>query len=368
MKVVVTGAEGFLGWHTRLRLDALTEHHVVAVGRKQWADLGALVNDADAVIHIAGVNSGSDADVIEGNPDLADDLAVAVEAKDGPVRIVYANSIQVEDTSPYRKSKVVAGHRLAAAAESTGGKLVDVRLPHLFGEHGRARGNSFVATLVDALLQGDEAEIQDRELQLLHAQGAAGVLLLGLTTEEDCLDPLGVPVRVRTVYDILREVDETYRTTGEIPDLSSDLRVDLFNTYRAALGPTGYAIPLLPKDDERGRFVELVRSRRGEGQTSFSTTMPGVTRGNHYHLRKVERFVVLQGQGRMSLRRAFSPDIVHYDVSGADPIAVDMPVGWVHNITNTSDDLLLTAFWAHERFNPEAPDTYPQEVSREMSQ
>lgn len=365
MNVVVTGADGFLGWHTRLRLDAVTTAEVVPVGRARWNELPQLMHDADAVIHIAGVNRGAEADVVEGNLAMAHDLAAAVEAADRPVRIVYANPIQVGHSTSYGRSKVGGADRLAEAARSTGGRLVDVRLPNLFGEHGRPHCNSFVATFAQAVIEGTEPNVQDRELELLHAQRAAQALLLGLTTDRTCLEPGGMLVSVREVYDLLHEFDAVYRDTGEIPDLSSELRIDLFNTYRAALGPSAYPIPLSPRDDERGRFVEVVRSRRGESQTSFSTTLPGVTRGEHYHLRKIERFVVLQGQGRMSLRRAFTRDVVRYDVTGEAPVAVDMPVGWVHNITNTGQDVMLTAFWAHEPFRAEAPDTYPQKVCRE---
>ena len=131
---------------------------------------------------------------------------------------------------------------------------------------------------------------------------------------------------------------------------------------RVRMRGAGAGQRLVLKADARGHFVETVRCRGGEGQTSFSTTVSGVTRGIHYHLHKIERFAVIQGRARISLRRLFHDEIVDVHVTGDEPVAVDMPVGWAHDITNTGDDLLLTQFWSHELFRPYAPDTYPEPV------
>jgi len=167
------------------------------------------------------------------------------------------------------------------------------------------------------------------------------------------------------VLSLLQEFRVSYETC-EFPDLSTPFRVHLFNCYRAALFPSHYPIPLKPHSDARGTFVETVRSRGGEGQSSISTTAPGVTRGEHYHLEKIERFAVVSGQATIALRRMFTDEVVEFDVDGDRPAAVDMPVGWVHNITNTGDDVLITQFWSHELFRPDAPDTFPHPVQQEI--
>lgn len=361
MKVVVTGSGGFLGWHTRLRLRALTDHEVVPVDRGSWDCWQASVADADAVIHIAGVNRGDDDTVREGNEDLARAVATAVSAGSRPARVVYANSIQDGNGTAYGTGKGLAREILAAATEATGGSLVDVRLPNLFGEHGRPAYNSFVATFVHAVRDGLAPTVNDNEVGLLHAQGAAAALIDGLTGDARRIDPGSTPVTVREVLDLLQEFKESY-DTGEIPDLSTPFRVDLFNTYRAALFPDHYPIALTPHTDPRGTFVETIRVRGGEGQASFSTTVPGVTRGEHFHLRKVERFAVIAGEARISLRKMFTEEVVDFAVSGEQPCAIDMPVGWVHNITNTGSDTLVTQFWSHELHRPEDPDTFPEPV------
>jgi len=167
---------------------------------------------------------------------------------------------------------------------------------------------------------------------------------------------------LQEVWDLLQEFHASYVPVGEIPDLSTKFRIDLFNTYRAALFPEHYPIRLTPHSDPRGSFVETVRCRGGEGQTSFSTTVPGITRGEHYHLHKIERFAVISGSATMELRKMFSDEVLTFPATSDEPVAIDMPIGWVHNITNTGDEVLLTQFWSHELFRPDAPDTFPEPV------
>lgn len=370
MRIVLTGARGFMGWHTRLRAHALTQHEITPVGREEWADLPALVAEADAVIHIAGVNRpredaegiSPDEQVNQGNVQLAQDLAAAVTAAGRPVRVVYANSIQAGNGTPYGAGKQRAGEVLRGAVESTGGHLTEVMLPNLFGEHCRPNYNSFTATFIDKVINGEEPTINENPVNLLHAQKAAAALLEGLETTETVLEPKGEDVGVQEVWDLLVEFHESYVGRGEIPDLSTDFRIDLFNSYRTALFPEHYPIKLNPHADPRGFFVETVRCAGGQGQSSISTTVPGITRGEHYHLSKIERFAVVQGTARMSLRKMFTDEVLDFHVTGEETTAVDMPVGWVHNITNTGDDTLITQFWVHEFFDPENPDTFPEPV------
>jgi UDP-2-acetamido-2,6-beta-L-arabino-hexul-4-ose reductase len=363
MKILLTGASGFLGWHTRVRLRALTAHEVVPVTRKNWAELPTLMADADAVIQVAGVNRGAPADVETGNVQLAQDLAGAIRrGAEHPVRVIFANSIQSGSGTPYGVGKARAAELLAEAAASTGGQFVDVLLPNLFGECGRPAYNSFVATFVDAVARGKSPSVQDREVALLHVQEAAQTLIDAQQTDADRIEPSGTPTTVLDVLNTLREFRDIY-ADGDIPSLETKLRVDLFNTFRAALFPRHYPLVLRSHVDERGRLLETVRAHGGQGQTFVSTTRPGVTRGEHFHLSKVERFVVLSGRANISLRKVFDDQIVAFDVSGDLPCVVDMPTMWVHNITNTGESELTTLFWTHTLFDPDNPDTFREPVS-----
>ncbi|MBA2954888.1 capsule biosynthesis protein CapF [Nocardioides sp. MAH-18] len=367
MRIVVTGADGFLGWHTRCRLHATTDHEVVPVGRAEWADLTALVAGADAVLHLAGINRAPDDELVAGNRGLAEDVAAAIAAAPRPLRLAFANSTQVGNGTAYADGKEQAAAVLRAAAERTGSSFVDVLLPNLFGEHGRPGYNSFVASFVDATVAGASPSISDRTIGLLHVQRAAAAMIAAI--EETApgtvgqVSPEPVATSVQQVWDTLQRFHTTYATTGDVPDLSGPLDTDLFNTYRAALFPAGYPIALAPRADQRGRLVETVRSHGAGGQTFVSTTVPGVTRGEHYHLHKIERFVVLSGRATIALRRLFTREVVELEVTGDEPVLVDMPTMWVHNITNTGDTELLTVFWTDTLFDADNPDTHPVPVA-----
>jgi UDP-2-acetamido-2,6-beta-L-arabino-hexul-4-ose reductase len=362
MRVLITGSEGFLGWHSRVRLRALTEHEVIAVDRSNWADLGALAAKADAIVHVAGINRGTPVQMEHGNVDLAQEVANALRGSSSVKRVIYANSIWAGTASPYGVGKASANFLLAEAASEAGAHYVDVRLPNLFGEHGRPRYNSFVATFVNAVITGSTPEVVERPINLLHVQEAAQLLIDALSTSLPHLEPIGTPTSVNEVYEKLQDFASLY-ASGDIPPLQSDFDVDLFNTLRAAMFPDRYPIGLTQHRDERGRLVETVRAHGGQGQTFMSTTRPGITRGEHFHLRKVERFVVISGRASISLRKVFSDRVVTFDVDGEEPAVVDMPTMWVHNITNIGDSELVTLFWTHTLFDPEAPDTYWEPVS-----
>ena len=362
MKILLTGADGFLGWHLRCRVHATTDHELVPVGRAEWARLPELVVDVDAVIHVAGVNRASDEELVEDNVALAQDLTAALAPTSG-VTVVFANSIQVGNGTAYAEGKSQASDVLREAADRTGGRFVDVLLPNLFGEHGRPGYNSFVATFVDRVVSGDTPEIADRPIELLHAQGAARALLEALAPDSPgTVRPGAHPTSVQQVWDTLHRFHATYVPSADVPAMADDFERDLFNTYRAALFPAHYPLVLTPRSDQRGRLVETVRTHGSGGQTFVSTTVPGVTRGIHYHLHKIERFVVLDGEAVIRLRRMFHEEVVELPVSGEEPVVVDMPTMWSHDITNTGDGVLTTLFWTDSLFDPDAPDTIHEPV------
>lgn len=358
--IALTGAHGFLGWHTRSAAASRSVDTIpIAVGdRYDRAQAVAAVAASDRIIHIAGVNRADDDTVVNGNIRFASQLAEAVAASERPpASLVFANSTQVGNGSPYAEGKAAAADILGAVCAERGIEFVDVRLPNLFGEHGRPFYNSVVATFSHLLSEGGRPTIEtDREMTLLHAQDAADVLLgeaeLGDRTSHSTVSEL---------LERLTAISSDYRA-GTIPDLADRLQRDLFNTYRSFTFSGRPAIPLTRNADARGSFFEVVRSRGGEGQTSFSTTVPGVTRGQHFHRRKVERFTVLSGHATIALRQLFTDEVLRLEVSGDEPVSVDMPTMWTHNITNTGTDVLYTTFWSNEIFDPSAPDTYAEEV------
>ena len=364
MTVALTGAGGFLGWHVRVLLHArgLPEAVVVPVGDRHDALAAArAVNGVDRVVHVAGVNRGSDDEVRDANVLFAEQLAQAVRTAEVPPRVVvFANSTQADGDSLYGRAKRRAAEVLADAARAVGAEFVDLRLPNLFGEHGRPFYNAVTATFCHLLSRGEQPTVDvDRPLTLLHVQRAAEALVGELTPTE----MLGHAreLTVSTLLARLQAFAGTYER-GDLPALVDDFDRDLFNTYRSYAFEVRPSFALTPRSDPRGSFTEVVRAHGGAGQTSFSTTVPGVTRGQHYHRRKIERFTVLDGSGVMTLRRLFHDEVVTITASGDSPVSVDMPTMWAHAITNDGDSTLTTLFWSNEIFDPAAPDTVPEIV------
>jgi UDP-2-acetamido-2,6-beta-L-arabino-hexul-4-ose reductase len=311
------------------------------------------------LIHLAGVNRASDEEVQDGNRLFAEQTADALkEAAHPPETVVYANSTQVGNGTVYGEAKARAGEILREAADEVGATFVDVSLPNIFGEHGRPFYNSVISTFCQLLASGGKPSVdQDRELTLLHAQNAADVLL-GSTP---LVSKRAVRDTVSGLLERLRRMSDEY-ASGDIPDIASDFDRDLFNTYRSFTIDSLTPISLERRADNRGSFFEIVRSRGGSAQSSFSTTVPGISRGDHYHRRKVERFTVLSGDAVISLRRLLTDQIVSFTVSGSEPQSIDMPTMWAHNITNTGTSDLYTSFWSNEIFDPSNPDTFAEAV------
>jgi len=196
----------------------------------------------------------------------------------------------------------------------------------------------------------------------MHVQDAVAAMIAAWTVGFDgILEPHGTSLMVSEVRDKFLQYYKVYRT-GDIPALHNDMDVALFNTLRAAMFPTAYPFKPTPRSDQRGTLVESVRVHGGQGQTFVSSTHPGFVRGEHFHLRKIERFQVLSGRAVIRLRRMLTDEVIDFEVNGDEPSVVDMPTMWAHSIKNVGTEELVTLFWAHELFNAEAPDTYPEPV------
>lgn len=359
----LTGGGGFLGWHTRAVLrESGVDARLITVGDRFDGESAATsVDGVDRVVHLAGVNRGTDDEVREGNIGFAQQLAEAIRAAAHPPgAVVYANSTQSAGDSVYGTAKQQAADILASAARDVGAEFVDIVLPNIFGEHGRPRYNSVTATFCAILAEGGEPEVvDDKLLDLLHAQNAAE-LLTGL---RDIAEQPALQRRetVSGLLDRLSSFARVYRD-GNIPDLSDPFDRDVFNTYRSYTFPAQAPIPLTSHADSRGSFFEIIRTHGGSSQSSFSTTEPGISRGDHFHRRKVERFTVLDGEATISLRRLFTGEVFEFSVTGEEPVAVDIPTMWAHKIVNTGSRTLHTSFWTNDLFDPDNPDTIAELV------
>ncbi len=360
MKFAITGASGLVGWHTRCALHA-SGFEAIAIDRSAFDDPEALriaLNGADVVVHAAGANRGDDSEISGTNIALAETLAKAVsDTADAPL-VIYTNSTHIDRDTAYGTSKTEAAAILGEATD----RFANVVLPGIFGEHGKPYYNSVVSTFCDQLADGVELSVNDdAQLELLHAQDAADLLLdVATSAKTGVIRAPGKGISVVALAKRLTELHTSYHR-GVVPPIADHFDRSLFNTMRSYRFPSHYPAALEPRHDQRGHLVELVKADTG-GQMFFSTTKPGITRGNHYHRRKVERFVVVEGQANISLRRMFSDEVHSFDVDGSSPVAIDMPTMHTHNITNIGPGGLTTVFWSDEIFDPEAPDTYGEVV------
>lgn len=366
--VGVTGADGLIGWHVRCHLRAMGNCAVIAAGRSLFtsnASLDGFVSSVDAIVHLAGMNRGDDEKVMSTNVRLAEDLVSACCRTGVRPHIIYANSIHSEHGSAYGVSKRLAAEALGDWAVKDGGSVTDIVLPHVFGERGRPFYNSVVSTFSHQLAHGAVPVVEnDAPLELLHGQDLSAAVLTSIADRpSEAIRRSRIPgyaISVSELRDRLVGIDMTYRG-GEIPRVTDSIDLAFFNTYRSYLFPQYYPLALVQHSDKRGSLIEAVKGGGG-GQSSVSTSHPGVVRGNHFHLRKVERFVVLQGQASIRLRRLFDDRVIDLAVDGNEPSVVDIPTMFTHNLVNTGDSELVTLFWSHEVFDSDNPDTYAEAV------
>jgi len=366
LTIGITGSSGQLGKHCSAKLGYHYNYKVVPIDRTTFSDAKALSNilkQVDVVLHLAGVNRGNDEVVISGNLEIAEHLINACKATAVSPHIIYASSIQINTDSVYGQVKRKVGDQIEAHCKSMDGLYTSLVLPNLFGELSRPYYNNFIGTFCDQLVEGKSLTIHnDSKVSLLHYGQVADLVdqVIKSKTQGEVTIENSEQSSVKTVADKLQAFYASY-SKGLVPDLRNSFDLRLFNTLRTRMFATHFPMKLVRHADVRGSFFECVRAEN-PGQTSFSTTVPGITRGDHFHFDKVERFIVLSGRARIRVRNIFNSKVLEYDVTGDDPCFIDMPPLHTHNITNTGDSELLTLFWSHDFFDPKRTDTYSEAV------
>ncbi|RTL55996.1 MAG: SDR family oxidoreductase [Rhodocyclaceae bacterium] len=370
MKIGITGADGLLGWHLRARIRAMLPNAECRIaGRAEFADSAALAAFAcglDALIHCAGINRGADADVLGINGGLAARLVAACEsacAGGEMPHLLFANSTHHDRDSAYGQSKREVAAAFAALAQRLGGRFSDVILPNVFGEFGRPFHNSAVATFCHQITHGETPAVNPGGvMELVHAQAVAGQFLELI--ESGASGQTRVKGRTVLVEDLARQIAglrADYLDLRILPAMTDSHDVALFNTFRSYLFPRHAELPLDLHTDARGTLFEAVRTYPG-GQAFLSTSHPGVVRGNHFHTRKFERFLVCAGEAEIRFRKLFTTEVLTVRVSGRRPVIVDIPTFYTHSIENVGEGELMTLFWSNEIYDPSDSDTFPEKV------
>jgi UDP-2-acetamido-2,6-beta-L-arabino-hexul-4-ose reductase len=379
LKVGITGQVGFVGSHLFNALGLFPEKYErVSFEDAFFQDdekLKEFVSTCDTIVHLAAMNRHNDPEMIyQTNIRLVKQLIKACEATHSTPHILFSSSIQEERDNLYGKSKKEGRELLEQWALKNNAQFTGFVIPNVFGPFGHPYYNSVVATFCHQLTHNETPRIEvDGEIKLIYVGELVHYFIekirlhsvtRGNTVKhsETVFIPHTSQIKVSTLIKKLTEYKEDYFENGMIPNLDDPFEQNLFNTFFCYIDhSTFFPFHLKLHTDNRGSFVETVKLNSG-GQVSFSTTVPGITRGNHFHTRKAERFVVIKGKARIELRRIGTDEVLSFDLDGTHPSFVDMPIWYTHNITNIGEEDLFTIFWINEHYNAEYPDTFIQKV------
>jgi UDP-2-acetamido-2,6-beta-L-arabino-hexul-4-ose reductase len=371
IKVGITGQAGFIGTHLCNFL-SLKEKEINLVSFRDEIfnsekELIQWTKKCDVIIHLAAINRHGDPQIVyDTNVELVKKLIDAIESSGTKPHIIFSSSTQEKLDNLYGKSKKEGRKLIEIWAKKTGSKFTGLIIPNVFGPFGIPFYNSVISTFSFQLTHEQKPEIiVDSDLKLIYIQELVeiiyDVIIQGIAKNPYPVEHTSVN-KVSFILKLLESYKEQYYNNHIIPELKNSFEKNLFNTFRSYFDHKVYYPVLLEKHaDERGIFTETVKTNIG-GQFSFSSTKPGITRGNHFHIRKIERFIVIKGEALLKLRRIGTKEVLDYRLSGDKPSFVDMPVWYTHNITNIGKDELYTLFWINEFFDPADPDTFYKEV------
>jgi UDP-2-acetamido-2,6-beta-L-arabino-hexul-4-ose reductase len=371
MKVVLTGADGFIGKNLRLRLQELGGFEVLPFTHDMPSQaLTALAAQADAVCHLAGVNRPKDAaEFLSGNANLTESLCQALQAAQRPVPVLFTSSTQAPLENDYGRSKLMAEAALRAYSQRTGAAVQLYRLPNVFGKWSRPNYNSAVATFCHNVARGLPIQINNAAapLTLVYVDDVVEAFVNALrrvqSGESLALEPSVQPqytTSVGEVADLIHTFRDS-RTTLTTEHVGTGLVRALYSTYLSFLPTDAFAYPVPKHADTRGEFVEMLKTP-DSGQFSYFTAHPGITRGGHYHHTKTEKFLVIKGQARFRFRHMVTNERHELFTAGGEPQVVETVPGWTHDITNVGTDEMVVMLWANEVFDRQRPDTIASEV------
>lgn len=383
MNILVTGADGFIGKNLCLHIAERDDLKVLPFTRQHTLnDLPKLVAQADAVIHLAGINRPQDpAEFKEGNADLTVALCQALSDTKRAIPVLYSSSIQAELPNAYGQSKLAAEQALLSYGQSSGASVFLYRLPNVFGKWARPNYNSAVATFCHNIAQGLPIQINDPDavVRLVYVDDViasffevlasirSGAKLSAHTRVDDSTRLTEVsPVYQITVGELSTQIQafKDSRDTLITENVGNGLIRALYSTYVSYLKPEQFSYNVPKYGDDRGVFVEMLKTKDA-GQFSFFTAHPGITRGGHYHHSKTEKFLVIKGQACFRFRHMFTGEFYELFTNGDQPEIVETVTGWTHDITNVGDDEMVVMLWANEIFDREKPDTYACPVGTE---
>lgn len=368
MRILITGAFGFVGRNLTAELHNRGYKNLYLYDvSTDPALLDGYAASCDFVFHLAGVNRPEDPkEFMEGNFGFTSTLLDALRRHTNPAPVLITSSTQAALDNPYGKSKRAGEELMRSYSAETGSKVFIFRLPNVFGKWCRPNYNSAVATFCNNIANGLPIQINDPSvmMNLVYIDDVVEAFIQRLEPGAECISAGGEFEEVSPVHSItlggivelLHSFKES-RSTLQVPDLSDGFTKKLYSTYLSYLPTDAFSYPLKMNVDNRGSFTEFLKSL-DRGQVSVNISKPGITKGNHWHHTKNEKFLVVSGKGVIRFRKIDSDVIHEYFVSGDRLEVVDIPVGYTHNIENLGESDMVTVMWVNEIFDPERPDTF----------
>mgnify|MGYP000919807553 CR=1 FL=1 len=369
MKILVTGAKGFIGKNLVYALRNNGYDDVLEFDTDTKEELlKEYCAECDFVFNFAGVNRPENIDdFAKGNTDFTRYILSLLEQNNNHCPFMFSSSIQAELENPYGISKRNGEKLVFEYGKRTGAKVLVYRFTNVFGKWCRPSYNSVIATFCYNIARGLPVTINDPDaiLNLVHIDDLTNEMLNALKAKEVrageyCLVPVTHTVKLGYIADTIKDFAKC-RKNLSIPDQSDDFIRKLYSTYLSYLPEDSFSYFLDMHCDSRGSFTEFIRTI-DRGQVSINIIKPHIVKGNHWHDTKNEKFLVVSGQGVIRLRKPFSNEITEFYVSGDNMKAVDIPSGYTHNIENTGDSDMVIVMWANEPYIPEKPDTHYLEV------
>jgi len=382
MNILVTGAKGFVGKNLCAELKNIRDGKDKTFGDLKIDEifefdidteqtlLDEYCRKADFVFNLAGINRPKEqSEFMSGNFGFAETLLATLKRYKNTCPVMISSSTQAALDNPYGESKKAGEELMFNYAKETGAKVFVYRFPNLFGKWCRPNYNSAVATFCYNIAHDLPITVSNREnqLSLVYIDDLLAEMIAALKGEENCNGnycyvPVVHDVSLGQIIDLLYSFKNS-RKSLEVSDMSDLFAKKLYSTYLSYISDNQFSYPLKMNVDERGSFTEIIRTP-DRGQFSVNISKPHITKGNHWHHSKNEKFVVVSGKGVIRFRRIDEPDsnIIEYYVSGDKIEVVDIPTGYTHNIENLGDTDMITFMWANEPFNPEKPDTFFEKV------
>ena len=369
MKILVTGARGFIGKNLICELKNCGYDSIYEVDLDTTdSELSDYCSDCEFVFHLAGVNRPqNDEEFMKGNFGFTSVLLDKLEAAANKAPVLITSSTQAELDNLYGKSKKAGEDLLFTYGQENGVKVFVYRLTNVFGKWSRPNYNSAVATFCNNIAAGLPIKVNDPSvvMKLVYIDDVVNEFIAAMKGNANIVNGFGT-VPVEHVIELGRIADLIYsfkesRKTLALPDFSNEFEKKLYSTYLSFLPKDEFSYKLDAKCDERGSFTEIIRTN-DRGQVSVNIAKPGITKGNHWHHTKNEKFLVVKGKAIISFRKVGEEEIIEYPVSGEDMTVVDIPCGYTHNIKNVGDEDLITVMWVNEPFDEKNPDTYYEKV------